>query len=118
MDLKIKDALTWGRFVSIFGFITSIFTMMSCIGIPVGVIMLISFMKLNNATDELKRISLNLENATKENYEEVVSIYGKFLKMMGIASIVSIAMSIIGVILYILLFVVIFSRGMGSYMNY
>ena len=115
MDLKIKDALTWGRFVSIFGFITSIFTMLSCFGLPIGILMLMGYIKLNNATDELKRISMKTDMVTKEDYEEVISLYGKYMKMFGIASIVSIVMTIIGVILYVLLFAAIFSSGMYEY---
>lgn len=115
MNLKIKEALTWGRIVSIFGFITSIFTMLSCIGIPAGIIMLLGYIKLNNATDELKRISMKQDPVTTEDYEEVLVLYGKYLKMFGIAIIVSIAMSIIAMILYILVFAAIFSAGYGSF---
>ncbi len=115
MNLKIKDALTWGRIVSIFGFITSIFTMLSCVGIPAGILMLLGYIKLNNATDELKRISMKQDPITTEDYEEVIDLYGKYMKMFGIAVIVSIAMSLVVMVLYALFFAAIFSAGFGSY---
>jgi hypothetical protein len=118
MNLKIKEALTWGRIVSIFGFITSIFTMLSCVGIPAGILMLLGYIKLNNATDELKRISMKQEPATAEDYEEVIDIYGKYLKLLGISIIVSIAMSIVAMILYVLVFAAIFSASFGAYNGY
>lgn len=83
-----------------------------------GVLMLLGFMKLNNATDELKRISMKNDLVTTEDYEEVISLYGKYMKMISIASIVSIVMSIIGFILYILIFAAIFSSGMNGFSAY
>lgn len=117
MNLKIKDALTWGRIVSIFGFITSIFTMLSGFGIPVGVVMLLSFIKLNNATDELKRISMKQDPVTAEDYEEVIDLYGKYLKLLAIATILSIVMTIIAMIL-VFAFVILFAAGFESYYSY
>lgn len=117
MNLKIKDALIWGRVVSIFGFITSIFTMLSGFGIPVGVLMLLGYIKLNNATDELKKISMKQDPATTEDYEEVIDLYGKYLKLLAISSIVSIVMAIIGMIL-VLAFVILFAAGFESYYSY
>lgn len=117
MNLKIKDALIWGRIVTIFGFITSIFTILSCVGIPAGILMLLGYIKLNNATDELKRISMKQDPVTIEDYEEVFDLYGKYLKLLGISIIVSIAMSIVAMILYAMFFAAIFSSGFGAY-NY
>lgn len=115
MNFKIKEALIWGRIVSIFGFITSIFTILSFVGIPAGILMLLGYIKLNNATDELKRISLKQDPVTTADYEEVLGLYGKYLKLLGISIIVSIAMSIIAMILYAIFFAAIFSAGFGSY---
>ncbi len=117
MDLKIKEAITWGRVVAILGFISSGLTMLTFIGIPVGVLMLLGFVKLNNATDELKAISQKGGNRTAEDYEEVISLYGKCYKMIGIGAIVSVIMSIIGMILYALFFVFLFAsfNGYTSY---
>lgn len=117
MNLKIKEAITWGRVVAIFGFIGSGLSMLSCIGIPVGVITLLGFIKLNNATDELKAISLKNEAKTVEDYEEVLSLYGKFFKMLTIGAIVSIVMSIIVTILYVMFFVALFA-GFDGYTSY
>ena len=113
MNLKIKEAVTWGRLVAIFGFISSGLTMLSCVGIPVGIIMLLGFIKLNNATDELKAISLKGEARTAEDYEEVIGLYGKCFKMIGIGAIVSVIMSIVVMILYALFFAVLFSSFSG-----
>lgn len=118
MNEKIKEALTWGRIVSIFGFITSIFTMLSCVGIPAAIIMLLGYIKLNNATDELKRISMKQDLVTTADYEEVFDLYGKYLKLMGISIIVSIVMSIIAMIIYGIFFAAIFSAGFGDYNGY
>ncbi len=117
MNLKIKEALTWGRIVSIFGFITSIFTMLSGFGIPIGIIMLLSYIKLNNATDELRRISLKQDPVTTEDYEEVIDLYGKYLKLLGISTIVSIILGIIGFIVIIAI-TVLFAGSLGAYYNY
>ncbi len=117
MNLKIKDAVSWGRFVAIFGFITSGFTMLSFVGIPIGVIMLLGYIKLNNATDELKKISEKTGELTTGDYEDVLSLYGKYFKLIGIGTIVSIVMSIIGIIFYILFFMALFA-GYSGYTSY
>ena len=87
--------------------------MLSCIGIPVGVIMLLGYIKLNNATDELKKISMRTDELTAGDYEEVITLYGKFFKMIGIGTIVSIAMGIILAIFYFLFIMAIVASYSG-----
>ena len=109
MNEKLKDVLKWGKFQAIVGIITSAFSLLSCVGIPMGILMLMGYMKLNNATDELKRLVEANPNPSSEDYENIMVLYGGYLKMLSIGWIVSIVMGIVLTIIYFVFIAVIMS---------
>lgn len=109
MNEKLKDVLKWGKFNAIVGIITSALSMLSCVGIPVGILMLMGYMKLNNATDELKQLVAVNPNPSAQDYENILAMYGNYLKMLSIGWIVSIVMGLVVMVVYFLFFAVMFS---------
>ncbi|MCI0502832.1 MAG: DUF5362 family protein [Fusobacteria bacterium] len=110
---KLNSAIKWGKFNAIIGMIGSVIAILGCISLPVGIIMLIGFMKLNNATDELKALAAKA-GSSAEDYENVIEKYGNYLKMLGIANIINIVMAVLGVIFYVVFFGFIMSLAGGS----
>ena len=54
MQEKIKEAQIWGKIHAIIGIVGSVFSMLSIVGIPLGVLALLAYLRLNKATDDLK----------------------------------------------------------------
>lgn len=113
MENKLRNAVKWGRFNAVFGIIISAIQIVSCFGIVTGIIMLMSYIKLNKATDDLKLLE-GKEAKTPEEYENVMEKYGEYLKLMGIANIVALVLGIISIILGFLFFGVIVSIIAGA----
>ena len=107
---KLTSAVKWGKFNAIIGIIISIFTILSCAGLVPGILMLIAYLKLNNATDALKELAAKAANSTEE-YETVIEKYGEYLKFLGITNILSIVVGIIAVILIVIFYGVIIAAA-------
>lgn len=105
MNQKLKEAATWGKINAIIGMIGSAMSILTIIGIPVGVLSLLGFLKLNQATDELKLLSQK-ETTTTEEYENLMETYGNYHKMLGIAQITGLVMAILGMLFWIALIMI------------
>lgn len=119
MNNKLTNALKWGKFTAIIGIITSALSILSCAGAIFGIITLLGYLKLNKATDDLKQLTMSNPNPSGEDYENLMVSYGDYFKMLGIAQIVAIALTLLGVIFYIVFFAVIMSAvGNSMYYSY
>ena len=118
MNNKLTSAVKWGKFNSIFGIVMSILSILSCVGLVVGILMLIAYLKLNAATDSLKELSTKAANSSEE-YETVVEKYGEYLKYLGITNIIVLVLMIVGIIFSIIFYSVLFatvgSMSSGGY---
>lgn len=115
MSVKLSSALRWGRFNAILGIIMSIGTLVGCL--PIGIVILIAYLKLNGATDALKTLATKASNTT-EDYENVIEKYGEYLKMLGIANILAIVLSIVVALIYVIFFGVIMASAGSSFTTY
>lgn len=114
---KLTSAVKWGKFNAIFGIIVSILTILSCTGIVSGILMLLAYLKLNNATDALKELAAKAGN-TSEEYEGVIEKYGEYLKFLGIVNIISLVLIILAVVLFIIFFGAIMAFASGGNYSY
>lgn len=113
MQEKIREAQTWGKIHAIIGIVGSVFSMLSVVGIPMGVLALLAYLRLNRATDDLKALGAK-EIQTAEDYQGVVEGYGAYMKLLTIGQIIGIALAVLTVG-FCLILAMSFYGMMGGY---
>ncbi len=107
----ISTTSKWAKFQAILNIICGAFTCISIIGIPVGIFLILSGMNLLRACEKLGNyLNTNDMGKIAESYVELKG----FFKNRGIASIIKICFSIIGILLYIVIFAAAIAAYMGS----